>query len=82
VTSIARDLLAIARRENARPPLPASAAAPVPEGREEALRARRELHAMGLRYWDEQQFNEALKRGDRLAVDLFVAARGLALERR
>jgi hypothetical protein len=32
---------------------------------------------MGLRYWDEQQFLEAVRRGDRIAIDLFLAARGL-----
>ena len=70
-TSIARDLLVLARREQARP-APAGAATP-----QAALQARRELHAMGLRYWDEQQFLEAVRRGDRLAVDLFLAAGGL-----
>jgi hypothetical protein len=68
-TSIARDLLVLARRESARAPAQAE--------REEALRARKELHAMGLRYWDEQQYQEAVKRGDRIAVELFLAARGL-----
>ena len=68
-TSIARDVLTIARREQLR--------APVERDREEALRARRELHAMGLRYWDEQQYEEAVKRGDRIAMDLYVAGKGL-----
>ena len=74
--SIGRDLLTLARREQARaamhPPLAVDAS------REAALQARRELHAMGLRYWDEQQFAEAVKRGDRIAVDLYRAAQGLA----
>jgi hypothetical protein len=68
--SISRDLLTLARRDQLR--------GGGEQGmREEALRARKELHAMGLRYWDEQQFREAVKRGDRIAVDLFVAAQGL-----
>ena len=74
--AIGRDLLTLARREQAR----AAAQPPVavePSKEEGALRARKELHAMGLRYWDEQQFLEAVRRGDRIAVDLFVAARGL-----
>jgi hypothetical protein len=71
--SIGRDLLVLARREQAR----ASDSAAGQASLEPALRARRELHAMGLRYWDEQQFREALKRGDRIAVDLYVAAQGL-----
>ena len=73
--AIGRDLLVLARREQAR----AAAVAPTTAdaSREAALQARRELHAMGLKYWDEQQFSEAVKRGDRLAVDLYLAAQGL-----
>jgi len=73
--AIGRDLLTLARRDQAR-----AAAQPqiaVEPSRYDALQARKELHAMGLRYWDEQQFLEAVRRGDRLAVDLFLAARGL-----
>ena len=76
--AIGRDLLTLARREQARaatqPPVAPVALEPSKEG---ALQARKELHAMGLRYWDEQQLLEAVRRGDRIAVDLFVAARGL-----
>jgi hypothetical protein len=73
--AIGRDLLTLARRDQAR-------AAAQPQAAEEpaldeALHARKELNAMGLRYWDEQQFLEAVRRGDRIAVDLFLAARGL-----
>ncbi|MEW6689791.1 MAG: hypothetical protein AB1452_11945 [Pseudomonadota bacterium] len=71
--AISRDLLALARRERARD----AAAQPQERARDEALRARKELHAMGLRYWDEQQFLEAVRRGDRVAVELYLAARGL-----
>lgn len=70
--SIARDLLVVARREQAK-----AAAAPASASPEAALQARKELHAMGLRYWDEQQFLDAARRGDRIAVELFLAARGL-----
>jgi hypothetical protein len=73
--AIGRDLLTLARREQARAVAQPQAA--VEPGRDDALRARKELHAMGLRYWDEQQFLEAVRRGDRIAVDLFLAARGL-----
>jgi hypothetical protein len=73
--AIGRDLLALARREQSRStvaaPLEAEAA------RNAAIQARRDLHAMGLRYWDERQYAEALRRGDRIAVDLFNAAQGL-----
>lgn len=66
LAAIAKDLLAIARREQAR--------APAEAARERAIAARKELHAMGLRYWDETQYREALARGDRIAVELFEAA--------
>jgi len=71
--SIGRDVLVIARREQAR-----AAAQPQPDvSAERAIEARKELHAMGLRYWDEQQFLEAARRGDAIAVELYLAARGL-----
>jgi hypothetical protein len=73
--AIGRDLLTLARRDQARPGAqPQAVAAPA---RDDALQARKDLHAMGLRYWDEQQFLEAVRRGDRLAIDLFLSARGL-----
>jgi len=75
VVALGRDLLTLARRDQARAAAqPQADAAP---GRDDALQARKDLHAMGLRYWDEQQFLEAVRRGDRIAVDLFLAARGL-----
>lgn len=70
--AIGRDLLVLARRERAKagtPDLPAATLDPV--------QARKDLQAMGLKYWDEQQFLEAARRGDRIAVDLFLAAKGL-----
>lgn len=73
--AIGRDLLTLARRDQARAAAQPQAA--VEPSRDDALQARKELHAMGLRYWDEQQFLEAVRRGDRIAVDLFLAARGL-----
>ena len=72
--AIGRDLLTLARRERER-----TAAAPAIErsAQPDPVQARKELHAMGLKYWDEQQFLEAARRGDRIAVELFLAARGL-----
>jgi len=72
VRSIGRDMLVLARKQQARGETDPSSAAI-----ERAIRARKELHAMGLRYWDEQQFREAQARGDAIAVELFLAARGL-----
>lgn len=70
--AIGRDLLVLAQRERAKagtPALPASTMDPV--------QARKDLQAMGLKYWDEGQFLEAARRGDRIAVELFLAAKGL-----
>jgi len=71
--SIGRDLLVLARREQAR----AAAQGPADAATRAALQARRDLYAMGLRYWDEAQYADAVRRGDRIAVDLFHAAQGL-----
>jgi hypothetical protein len=76
--AIGRDLLTLtltlARRERER-----AAAAPATErtAQPDPVQARKDLHAMGLKYWDEQQFLQAARRGDRIAVELFLAARGL-----
>jgi hypothetical protein len=70
--SIGRDLLAIARRNQAQ-----AASWPEPGSTDRAIQARKELHAMGLRYWDEQQFLDAVRRGDTIAVELYLAAGGL-----
>jgi hypothetical protein len=70
--SMGRDLLILVQREQAR----AKALAPA-DATERAIQARKELHAMGLRYWDEQQYDDAVRRGDAIAVELFLAARGL-----
>ncbi|MCK6389407.1 MAG: hypothetical protein L6Q40_00050 [Azonexus sp.] len=44
-----------------------------------AISARKELHAMGLQYFSQDQFVAAVKRGDQLAVNLFVTAAGVDL---
>lgn len=43
------------------------------------LEARKELTAMGLQYFDQAQFIAAIKRGDRLAFELFVTGGGIDL---
>ena len=69
--AIASDLLALARREQGRAPL-------LPQTETAyAIEARRALHSMGLRYWDEQQYQDAVRRGDTIAIELYHAARGL-----
>ena len=70
--SIGLDILVLARREQAR-----MKALPPADATERAIQARKELYAMGLRYWDEQQYEDAMRRGDAIAVELFLAARGI-----
>ena len=72
VASIGRDLAAAARKEPSRPPA-------ADAGTGAALQARKDLNEMGLRYYDQGQFFEAVKRNDALAAELFVAARGVNL---
>lgn len=43
------------------------------------LAARKELHAMGFQYFNRDQFLDAIRRGDRLTVELFVTAGGVGL---
>jgi len=47
-----------------------------------SLQARKDLTAMGLRYYDHGQFLDAVKRNDELATELFIAARGVDLGER
>jgi hypothetical protein len=49
------------------------------QGATAQIQARKDLTAMGLRYYDEGQFLDAAKRNDTLAVELFVAGRGVNL---
>lgn len=41
--------------------------------------ARKELTAMGLQYFNQEQFVAAIRRGDALAVDLFITGAGIDL---
>ncbi len=78
IHALARDVLTIARRENARAATQGLAPAGAQESRESIIQARKDLTAMGLRYYDAEQYRDAVRRGDALAVELFVAARGVS----
>lgn len=67
--SLGRSMAALARKEAAMQAQSGSDAA--------AIRARKELTAMGLTYHDAGQFLEAVKRNDVLAARLFLAGRGV-----
>jgi hypothetical protein len=70
VASIGRDLGALARKQGISPGRTAAG---------DPLQARKDLTAMGLRYHDPKDFLEAVKRDDLLAVELFIAGRGVNL---
>jgi ankyrin repeat protein len=72
VASMGQDLAALARRNVGKAP---AAQASV----DSALQARKDLTAMGLRYHDPKDFLDAVSRDDTLAVELFIAGRGVNL---
>ena len=73
VIALSKDLAALARRERVRD------ASQQSQGFEATLQARKDLAAVGLRYFDSAQLLDAVKRNDLLAVELFIAARGVDL---
>jgi hypothetical protein len=77
VAAIGKDLALAARKQSA-----AASSTPAPAARGDALQARKDLTAMGLRYHDPNDFLEAVRRDDALAVELFVAGRGVNLAAR
>lgn len=72
-SAIGADLLSIARR-GATP-----FSAPSQSSATDAVQARRDLTAMGLKYHDSGDFLDAVKRNDALAVELFIAGKGVNL---
>jgi hypothetical protein len=43
----------------------------------DAIQARKDLAGMGLTYFDRKQFLDAVKRNDRLAVQLYLGGKGV-----
>lgn len=72
VASMGQDIAAIARKGAGKVPAARASA-------DSALQARKDLTAMGLRYHDAKEFLEAVGRDDTLAVELFIAGRGVNL---
>ena len=73
MSAIGADLLSIARR-SATP-----FSAPPQASVSDAVQARKDLTAMGLKYHDSSEFLDAVKRNDALAVELFIAGKGVNL---
>ena len=69
IASIAGDVLGLARRDLGK----------APASTDGALQARKDLTSMGLRYFDAKDYLDAVKRDDALAVELFIAGRGVNL---
>ena len=76
IASMGRDLAAMALRSN---PAPAAVQA---FSADRSLQARKDLTAMGLKYYDQDQFFDAATRGDLLATQLFIAGQGVDLKAR
>jgi hypothetical protein len=75
MASIAGDVLGLARRDLGKAPSETVST-------DKSLQARKDLNAMGLRYFDAKDYLEAVKRDDALAVELFIASRGVNLASR
>ena len=78
--ALARDVVTFARRERQRAIERGDhthGARGEPGGAQRAIQARSDLNAIGLRYYDPVEFLEAVKRNDTLAVELFLAGRGI-----
>src|SRR5258707_13291643 len=80
VAAIGRDLAGVARKEIGKEqarlqfePMGYDR----PRSVEAALQARKDLTAMGLRYYDSAQFLDSVKRDDALAVELYLAGGGV-----
>jgi hypothetical protein len=80
VAAIGRDLAGVARKEIGKEQVRLQMAPIVydrPRSFEGALQARKDLTAMGLRYYDSGQFLDSVKRDDMLAVELYLAGGGV-----
>lgn len=73
MSAIGADLLSIARRSATPFSAPTAATAT------DSIQARKDLTAMGLKYHDSSEFLDAVKRNDALAVELFIAGKGVNL---
>jgi len=73
MSAIGADLLSIARR-SATP-----FSAPTPATANDPIQARKDLTAMGLKYYDAGDFLDAVKRDDSVAAELFIAGKGVNL---
>jgi hypothetical protein len=81
IASLGRDIAGLALQSQSPGSKPLAAAAQ-PFSNDRTLQARKDLTAMGLSYYDQGQFLDAVKRNDELATELFIAGRGVDLTKR
>jgi hypothetical protein len=79
VASIGLDVASLARKQIGKPVAASERVATGRSSPDGALQARKDLTAMGLKYHDPNDFLEAVRRDDQLAVELFVEGRGVNL---
>ena len=76
VAAIGREMASLALKQQATAPATGGISA------DRTLQARKDLTAMGLRYYDHGEFLDAVKRNDELATELYIAAKGVNLTER
>ena len=76
VAAIGREMASLALKQQAAAPATGGISA------DRTLQARKDLTAMGLRYYDHGEFLDAVKRNDELATELYIAAKGVNLTER
>jgi len=76
VAAIGREMASLALKQQAAAPASGGISA------DRTLQARKDLTAMGLRYYDHGEFLDAVKRNDELATELYIAAKGVNLTER
>jgi hypothetical protein len=79
VASLGMDVASLARKQIGKPVAASERVATGRSSPDGALQARKDLTAMGLKYHDPNDFLEAVRRDDQLAVELFVEGRGVNL---
>ena len=76
IAAMGREMAELALKQQAAAPATGAISA------DRSLQARKDLSAMGLKYYDHGQFLDAVKRNDELATELFIAGKGVDLTER
>ncbi|MBV9190065.1 MAG: hypothetical protein JOZ85_06250 [Betaproteobacteria bacterium] len=76
IAAMGREMASLALKQQAAAPATTAISA------DRTLQARKDLTAMGLHYYDHNEFLDAVKRNDELATELFIAGKGVNLTER